>query len=366
MDYLAWVESILTSHPSSTKPVIISITNSNPVVLQSMVRCIQELRFKLRDTNPGKPEKSRIAIELNTSCPNIPNSPPSGYSFKLLLPLLQVLKNAFAQDMTLTIGLKLPPYVSRDQFTEVITTLQSLVISNPNETPKSAFAFLTCTNTLGNSLLFSNQTTTDSALTFAVPTVLGGVAGETLHPLALGNVFTFKQLLSSNEAITTGLGDVRIIGVGGVTSKEAVVRMRQAGADVVGCATLLGKEGVRAFEILSKTWAKTVVRQYSLNLTTFVFRFVKKRLFGENERGVEGLVQSSGWFGCKGFTGPRENSKGRQCEDTRVVKLDTRRLGVHETPDGEMPLGSCTTFCFKISKTSRNKNMMRYRSMVEV
>ena len=253
MNYLGWVETILTSHPSSTKPVIISITNSDPVALQSMVRCIQELRFKLHDNNPDKPGESRIAIELNTSCPNIPNSPPSGYSFKSLLPLLRVLKNAFAQDMTLTIGLKLPPYVSKDQFTEVVTTLQSLVISNANETPKSAFAFLTCTNTLGNSLLFSNQTTTDSALTFAVPTMLGGVAGETLHPLALGNVFTFKQLLNSKEANTAGLGDVRIIGVGGVTSKEAVVRMRQAGADVVGCATLLGKEGVQAFEILSKT-----------------------------------------------------------------------------------------------------------------
>lgn len=155
--------------------------------------------------------------------------------------------------MTLTIGLKLPPYISRDQYTEVITALQSLVVSDANETPKSAFAFLTCTNTLGSSLLFSNQTTTDSATAFAVPTVLGGVAGETLHPLALGNVFTFKQLLTSNEAIAAGLGDVRIVGVGGVTSKEAAARMRQAGADIVGCATLLGKEGIRAFEILSQT-----------------------------------------------------------------------------------------------------------------
>ena len=251
MEYLAWVENILTSHPSSTKPVIISITNSDPVVLQSMVRCIQELRFKLHDTNSGNPGTSRIAIELNTSCPNIPNSPPLGYSFKSLLPLLQVLRDAFAQDMTLTIGLKLPPYISRDQFAEVITTLQSFVVSDANETPRSTIAFLTCTNTLGNSLLFSNQTTADSAPTFAVPTVLGGVAGEIIHPLALGNVFTFKQLLTSDEAITAGLGDVRIIGVGGVTSKEAAARMRQAGADVVGCATLLGKEGVRAFEILS-------------------------------------------------------------------------------------------------------------------
>ena len=251
-DYLAWIETILTSYPSSTKPVIISITASDPLVLQSMVQSIQELRLKLRDTNPGEPGSSKIAIELNTSCPNIPNSPPSGYSFNSLLPLLRVLRDAFAQDMTLTTGLKLPPYIFRSQFTEFITALQSLVISDAHNTPRSAFAFLTCTNTLGNSLLFSNQITTDSAHAFAIPTVLGGVAGETLHPLALGNVFTFKQLLTSNEVITAGLGDIRIIGVGGVTSKEAVARMRQVGADVVGCATLLGKEGVRAFEILSE------------------------------------------------------------------------------------------------------------------
>ena len=252
IDYLAWVETILTSHPSSTKPIIISITDSDPVVLKSMVRSIQDLRLKLHDTNPGERRRSKIAIELNTSCPNILNSPPSGYSFKTLLPLLRVLRDAFDEDMTLTIGLKLPPYVSRDQFIEVITTLRSLAISNTHGMPKSAFAFLTCTNTLGNSVLFSNQTTnTDSALTFAVPTVLGGVAGDTLHPLALGNVFTFKQFLTSKEAISAGLGDIRIIGVGGVTSKEAATRMKLAGADVVGCATLLGKEGIRAFEILT-------------------------------------------------------------------------------------------------------------------
>ena len=42
-----------------------------------------------------------------------------------------------------------------------------------------------------------------------------------------------------------------IIGVGGVTTPAAVSRMRKAGAQVVACATLLGRMGVRAFEILS-------------------------------------------------------------------------------------------------------------------
>lgn len=40
--------------------------------------------------------------------------------------------------------------------------------------------------------------------------------------------------------------------MGGVTSPEAAERMRKAGAVVVGAATFLGKEGVGAFEKLSK------------------------------------------------------------------------------------------------------------------
>ncbi|KAF8973828.1 FMN-linked oxidoreductase [Flammula alnicola] len=250
-DYLAWVEAILTAHPSVTKPIIISITASDVTTLQSMVDAIQELRGKLVDKIPGS---SKIAIELNTSCPNIPSSPPSGYTFQSLTPLLRVLASAYVQDPTLTVGLKLPPYTYKGQFTEVIAGLTSLTISAtaPNTVNKSPFAFLTCTNTLGNSLLFSDQTAPGAEESFAVPTALGGLAGQALHPLALGNVFTFKQMLSTEEAMGAGLGGIKVIGVGGVTSKAAAERMSKAGADAIGCATLLGKEGVHAFEILGK------------------------------------------------------------------------------------------------------------------
>lgn len=207
-----------------------------------MVDSIQALRFKLGDNTS---ELSKIAIELNTSCPNIPNSPPSGYTFSSLLPLLQILRDAHTADSTLTVGLKLPPYTYKGQFTDVISGLGSLTTNNV-----SAFAFLTCTNTLGNSLLFADQTHSETQQTFAVPTALGGIAGDSLHPLALGNVFTFKQLLSTQEAMDAGLAGIKIIGVGGVTSKAAAERMRKAGADVIGCATLFGEKGVHAFEIL--------------------------------------------------------------------------------------------------------------------
>lgn len=203
---------------------------------------IQEFRQEIGDTTRIP---SRVAIELNTSCPNIRNSSPSGYAFTHLKPLLQVLANVYAEDSSLTIGLKLPPYVYQEQFVEALEVLSEL-------SSTSFIAFLTCCNTLGNSLLFPDQViSTTSENQFAVPTALGGLSGESVHALALGNVFTFAQLLRGPGARYPSLSKVRIIGVGGVTSKEASERMGKAGADAVACATLFGKEGVRAFEILS-------------------------------------------------------------------------------------------------------------------
>lgn len=155
----------------------------------------------------------------------------------------------YAEDKTLTIGLKLPPYTYWEQYLEALTVLDSLTEAT-NE--KSPISFLSSTNTLGSSLLFTSQTSAQGPSTFALPTPLGGLAGELLHPLALGNIYSFNSLIRGSEARFPRLSAIKLIGIGGVTSKEAARRMRDAGADVVGCATLYGREGVKAFEILSK------------------------------------------------------------------------------------------------------------------
>lgn len=66
------------------------------------------------------------------------------------------------------------------------------------------------------------------------------------------NVHAFAKLLKSHpdEAVQA----ITIIGVGGVTTPEAVVRMIGAGATVVGSATILGRKGVGAFEELAKAF----------------------------------------------------------------------------------------------------------------
>jgi dihydroorotate dehydrogenase (fumarate) len=248
-NYIEWVRELVNSSPKSKKGFIISVTAHDPSELRTMVQSIQKLRRSINDADLTN-ENSRIAIELNTSCPNIRDAPPPSYNFPSLVPYLTVLANEYELDPTLTIGLKLPPYVYSTQFDDVLTGLSSFSSSGGNP-----FAFLTCTNTLGSSLFFSEQTNSDNvsgaSTPFALPTPLGGLAGEPIHALALGNVFTFTTRLSMHP--DKCLHDLTVIGVGGVTSREAVGRMRGVGAKVVGCATLLGRMGVTAFEKISGT-----------------------------------------------------------------------------------------------------------------
>lgn len=218
-----------------------------------MLDSIQGLRAKLRD---GEGTISRIAIELNTSCPNIKGSPPPAYHMAILTPILDVLARYFRDDPTLVIGLKLPPYVYTTQFDELLQCITAFSRPDPSDESRrvSPFAFLTSTNTLGQTLFFAEQAVPLSASAaapsgFALPTVLGGMAGEALHPLALGNVYTLRRLLDAHEDIS--LREISIIGVGGVTTREAHIRMRRAGASVVACATILVHSGVGVFEKLS-------------------------------------------------------------------------------------------------------------------
>ncbi|RPD81561.1 hypothetical protein L226DRAFT_564245 [Lentinus tigrinus ALCF2SS1-7] len=353
--YLEWVYTLLTTPmldgSPPTKPVIVSITASTPTVLAEMVENIQTLRKKLRasysastygDFAPPTPSQARrtspgassaspththtapaivptidpatlVGIELNTSCPNIKDAPPPSYTFPFLLPYLDVLSSAFYSDPSLTIGLKLPPYLYSTRFAEVVRFVHTYTreirpaafVKGSQQQPLDSdgqamrslnpFAYLACTNTLGNCLFFGEQVFHDrlesstyiggSASTdmdtdepapprtpspssstsstpppappsptitpspFALPPALGGLGGDSMHPIALGNVYSFARLLAAHP--DHAIRRIRIIGIGGVTSPAAAARMRAAGASVVGCATLLGREGVRAFEILA-------------------------------------------------------------------------------------------------------------------
>jgi dihydroorotate dehydrogenase (fumarate) len=225
-----------------------------------MLDVIQKLRAKFRDSEGTR---SRIGIELNTSCPNIKGSPPPAYHMDALKPILDVFARYFREDPTLVIGLKLPPYVYSTQFDELLQVIATYSRPYPGDESNrtNPFAFLTSTNTLGQTLFFTEQAgplvpsggntadASDVATEFALPVALGGMAGEALHPLALGNVYTLRRLLDAHGE--TSMREISIIGVGGVTTRAAHLRMRRAGASVVACATILVREGVGIFEKLS-------------------------------------------------------------------------------------------------------------------
>ncbi|GJE87902.1 FMN-linked oxidoreductase [Phanerochaete sordida] len=251
--YAAWAKTLLTA-PSPrgqlpSKPIIISVTSSKPDDLQEMISVLRDLRSELKSLGA---DPTLVAIELNTSCPNIKDTPPPSYNFASLRPLLQVLSDAYLSDPSLAFGLKLPPYLYATCFHDVLSTISSfshhstsssVVVANP-------IAFITCTNTLGSSLLFTDQvqsaTTTSSG--FALPTPLGGLGGDAIHAIALGNVYTFSTLINQHPDLA--VRGIRLFGAGGVTSQAAARRMYHAGASVVECASLLGTLGAKGFELL--------------------------------------------------------------------------------------------------------------------
>ncbi|KAG8961203.1 dihydroorotate dehydrogenase [Tulasnella sp. 419] len=222
--YIDWVRDLLTTNLDSNKPIIISITTSTPVhngltnspgpvltvaeldrplmssnsesELKVMIKMIQDLRRELADPSSASP---RIAIEINTSCPNIQGHPPPAYQPESLRHLLEAVAESYLEDPSLSFGLKLPPYVYSRQFEDVVDFVASF-----SKDGRNPIAFFTCTNTLGSSLLFGEQKIRNDSMeveTYAVPSMYGGLAGEHLHPLALGYGFLFLLNDSTNDSL---------------------------------------------------------------------------------------------------------------------------------------------------------------------
>ena len=174
---------------------------------------IQELRRSLPNTLATTPQgqaqsdseatttstNSVLAVELNTSCPNIPGHPPPAYDIPTLTGLLQVLASSHQSDPTLIIGLKLAPFVYRAQMEDIVEAISGLT----DEQGRNPIAFLTCTNTLGGCVMFADQVKRtvgdvkvqvgagndvdkNGEVKMALPTTFGGLAGEPLHFLSLG------------------------------------------------------------------------------------------------------------------------------------------------------------------------------------
>lgn len=216
--YLSILEQLGATLPQAhSKTVIISVTGSPA----SIAACYDKITSATRIKFP-------LAMEINLSCPNIPNSPPPAYDSSSLTNYLSALPEA----PTIPIGIKTPPYTYSAQFTSLIAALEPY---------SSRISFVTATNTLGSCVVL------DEDLQEALPGGMGGMAGVGIHPLSVGNVRTLRRMLDER-----GLQDISVIGVGGVQDGEGYRRMRRAGAEAVGLATGLGAQGVGVFERIER------------------------------------------------------------------------------------------------------------------
>jgi dihydroorotate dehydrogenase (fumarate) len=222
--------------PRQDKPIILSVAGTPDEV----ARCYLQID-RVQDFNPN----ITLMMEINLSCPNILNKPPPAHNAETLVDYLSVLARVKAEPTTLgavLAGIKTPPYTYQGHYDDLFSALEAST-KMPGGCP---LAFITSTNTLGSCLVIGPDGV--PALGSASGEGIGGMAGSSLHPLSLGNVYTIRKMLDANEA----LKHIAIIGVGGVSDEAGYERMRGVGAAAVAVGTALGREGVEVFEKISR------------------------------------------------------------------------------------------------------------------
>jgi dihydroorotate dehydrogenase (fumarate) len=224
----------------TTKPFIISVTGTAQEVGKHYSH--------LSRTLSSHPDLS-LLMEINLSCPNIPSKPPPAYdveSLKEYIYEINMEKRMAANEGLpgLHVGIKTPPYTYQAQFEGLIEALESSALGfDVNKQDESAISFITATNTLGSCLVLREDG--KPALGSANGEGIGGLAGEALYPIALGNVRTIRGMLDASKR--PELRKISIIGIGGVSSAAGYKRMMGVGAVAVGVGTALGREGVSVF-----------------------------------------------------------------------------------------------------------------------
>ncbi|KAI1402947.1 dihydroorotate dehydrogenase [Hypoxylon fuscum] len=234
-EYLGYIEMIVsdpTNEPTnlvgSSKVFIISVTGTPKEVGECYKRIVKRFTGK----------KVNLAMEVNLSCPNIPNAPPPAYDPEGLRMYMDAVGWAnFEADVGwIPYGIKIPPYTHIGQFEMLISALRDDEAKEVQDWVCPSF--ITATNTLGSCLVLNEANNPKLA-----GTGIGGMAGAPLHPLALGNVRTLRRMLDAEER----LKGIKIIGVGGVEDAAGYMRMTSAGASIVGVGTAFGRRGVDIF-----------------------------------------------------------------------------------------------------------------------
>ena len=257
LSHIGCLDEILSKRQGRVKPFIISVTGTAEEVAKCYTYLFEVLNHpdKVYPYSMGYQTRGlEFMMEINLSCPNIPDKPPPAYDADALAAYIDAIAAARSATYTdvnksptgklgslIHVGIKTPPYTYQGQFQ---TLLNALEASSRKSKDGSPISFITATNTLGSSLVLDSSN--EPAIKSATGTGIGGLAGEAIHALSLGNVRTIRTLLDTSTC--EDLKRIVVIGVGGVKDKLGFRRMRTVGAGVVGVGTALGRGGVGVFQ----------------------------------------------------------------------------------------------------------------------
>lgn len=222
----AYIEMMPKLKELTKKPIVASLAGMKPDDFPVLTKAFQESEVDL--------------IELNFSCPNLKGKPQIGYDFEMTERLL---KDLFALGGKKPMGIKLPPYFDPAHWDSAAAVFKKFPI-----------AFLTCINSVGNTLIVDPET--------EKPLIrpkggFGGLGGEYIKPVALANVRAFSQLLGDR---------MQIIGVGGIKTGMDAFEFILCGADAVQIGTQFMQEGPGCFERIDRELAGILERKGYANI----------------------------------------------------------------------------------------------------
>ncbi len=192
---------------SFNKPIIASIAGLKPDDYETMLKAFQNSEVD--------------AVEINLSCPNISGKGQLAYDIEATEKLLKKLQKYDKK----IIGLKLPAFLENYYFDKYAKI-----------TNKYQISFVTCINSIAGSLIIDIE---KESSTIKPNGGMGGLCGDYIKPVALGNVRKFYKSLEKK---------VKIFGVGGIKNGVDVYEYILAGAEAVQVGTQFETEGAECFQ----------------------------------------------------------------------------------------------------------------------
>ncbi len=174
-------------------------------------------------------------IELNLSCPNIPNKPIISKNFSLLEDILTTINDRKYKH--LYIGLKLPPYYENYEFVKIVNIIKNCGIK-----------FITCCNSIPNGILINEE-----SKTIKPKDGFGGIGGKYILPISSANVHKFYNYLKNSGVL--------IFACGGINCGRDVLNYILLGANAVQIGSEFMKNS-KIFEKVQNEFNDIIIDKY--------------------------------------------------------------------------------------------------------